>query len=195
LEAMVRQGQQPPPVPSQPQTPEFFTHMTPEQRAAWVASEREFRPVLEYREKQLREQIQAEVRQELGQFRQFVSEASALRSQHPDFAAMEPQLVAMQQQAAQQGQHYTLGQLYVFQKGQQAIQAAQRSPSPRQVQTQARRRAAGQAARPETVAPAGVRVPAPAATPDRIRAMSDDEILDAIAKQTGIARLKIQKRA
>jgi membrane-bound inhibitor of C-type lysozyme len=193
LEGMARHGMQP---PAPPQTaPDFFADMSPEQRAAWNASVKTLEPWQRHREQQLRQELQAQMDARMQQVEQRFSEAAQLRANTPDFAQREAEMVAYQQQAAQQGQRYTLGQIYTWVKGQEAIQAAQRGGSPRTQATQVRRKAAAQAARPETSAPAGVRMPAPAASPERIKAMSDDEILDAVAAQTGIPRLKIQKRA
>lgn len=193
LEERTRAGQQTPPVPTT--APDPFAHMTPEQQQAWRQSVQTLDPWLRQREEQRQREIQTLVDQRMQQMEQRFSEASQLRAQFPDFAAREAEFVQMQQAAARQGQAFTLGQLYTFVKGQEALQAAQRGGTPRTQATQQRRRATAQAARPESTAPAGVRVPAPAASRERIQAMSDDEILDRMAAQAGIPRLKIQKRA
>lgn len=192
LEQQTRQGQQ---APSVPQAPDFFANMTPEQKAAWNASYQTLAPALEYRERQLRQQVEQQFEQRLAAMEQRYSEAAQLRATTPDFAQREAELVTMQQQAARQGQYFSLGQLYTFVKGQEAIQAAQRTSTPRTQQTQQRRRAVATGARPETTAPTAVRVPAPPVSADRIKAMSDDEFLERMAAQAGIPRLKMTKRA
>lgn len=181
LEQQVRQGQAAPAPP--PPQPDFWSHMTPEQKQAWNASYKELEPVLQYRERQLMAQMEGRVRAIDTR-----AEVADLRGEFgDDFRAKEPQLVQMREQIYRQGGGWLpLADLYLHQVGQEAIQAKR---TQRNATTQQRRRPAAQAARPANVAPAGVRT----APPNSV--LSDEEFMDKIARESGIPRLKVAKRA
>lgn len=180
LEARVFQGQH---APQAPQPPEFFTHMTAEQKTAWLQSVKELEPVLSYRE----QRMQAAIDQRLRAAEQR-SEVAELRGEYgDDFRQHEAQLVQVRAQIAQQGgQWLPLSDLYLHLKGQQAVQAERTS---RNTATQRARKPAASAARPVAVAPAGVRTPAGGAA-----ALSDEELWKAVNKKAGLPTYEIPKK-
>jgi hypothetical protein len=182
LEQQVRAGQQAPPVPQA--EPDFFQHMSAEQKQAWNASVKELRPVLDYQAQQLRREFDQRLRQSDTR-----GEVAEMRAEYgDDFRANEQQLLSVRQQiAAQGGGWLPLGDLYLHLKGQQAVQSQR---TQRNQATQQRRKPSAQAARPVGAAPAGMRTPPPSGS-----AISDEEYMDQMARQTGIPRLKISKRA
>lgn len=187
LEERVRLGQPVPQAPPPP--PDFFQHMTPEQKTAWQASVKELQPVLDYREQQMRAYFDQRLRQADQR-----GEVAEMRAEYgDDFRQMEGQLLQVRQQIAQQGGGWLpLGDLYLHAKGQQAVQAARTG---RNAATQAKRKPAAQAARATTAAPAGIRAPQGRLTAEQVAAMSDDDILNQVARQSGIERLTIKRRA